>query len=99
MFDLRCRVFAVRCSMLDVGCWLFDVRCSMFDVGCWMLALRSSMTLRHSILTSLALALLACGCTSLPKRSFPVGIYSVPSTADFPEIRQAGFDVVVGQIG
>jgi len=49
-----------------------------------------------SILTSLALALLACGCGSLPKPGFPVGIYSVPSTADFPEIRRAGFDVVVG---
>src|ERR1035441_7431837 len=54
------------------------------------------MTLRPSILTSLALALLACGCTSLPKRSFPIGIYGVPSTADFPENRQAGFDVVAG---
>jgi hypothetical protein len=49
-----------------------------------------------SALACLALALLACGCGSLPKTRFPVGIYSVPSTTDFPEIRQAGFDVVVG---
>jgi len=43
-----------------------------------------------------ALALFACGCSSPLKRSFPVGVYGVRSTADFPEIRQAGFDVVVG---
>ena len=49
-----------------------------------------------SLFLSFTLALLSCGCTSLPKRSFPVGIYTVPSTTDFPEIRQAGFDVVVG---
>ena len=57
---------------------------------------KRAFTALSSSLTSLALALLACGCGSLPKPGFPVGIYSVPSTTDFPEIRKAGFDVVVG---
>ena len=48
------------------------------------------------MLASFALVLLACGCVSTPRRSFPVGIYGVPSSTDFPEIRSSGFDVVVG---
>jgi len=55
-----------------------------------------ALTLRRPILVFFALALFACGCSSPLKRSFPVGVYGVRSTADFPEIRQAGFDVVVG---
>jgi hypothetical protein len=58
--------------------------------------LNSILNLYRSIVASLALALLACGCGSPQKRSFPIGIFGVPSTADFPEIRKAGFDVVVG---
>jgi len=50
----------------------------------------------RSLHALLAVVLLACGCSSPLKRSFPVGIYGVKSTTDFPEIRSSGFDVVVG---
>ncbi len=59
-------------------------------------ALKSNVTFYRSIFVSAMLVLLAAGCSSPQKRSFPIGLFGVPATADFPEVRKAGFDVVVG---
>jgi hypothetical protein len=49
---------------------------------------------RGILLLSGCLCLLGTGCTSPRLKDFPVGIYSVPSTNDFPAIRAAGFNLI-----
>lgn len=65
------------------------------------------MPLTRSLLSLLVLILFAPGCRAPSARQnppfagasapFPIGIFGVPSTNDFPRLKEAGFNTIVGR--
>jgi hypothetical protein len=51
---------------------------------------------KYPVFILAALAVVLSGWAGQPAVSFPIGIYGVPSTNDFPALREAGFNLVVG---
>lgn len=58
----------------------------------WSIPQNVGVVLSLSLLCLVAVAL--TGCRATKDSFYPIGIYSVPSTNDYREIRQAGFNVI-----